>query len=424
MTQSATSTLSTIWPLIGALGTLRTPSDRAAFAITEVSDDQLKVAVGESYLSIPKAAFEAALTYLHAQGHDEGKPCPINANNSPNKAGPLCLATRRQPSGSYGARNITYILPILAHFGIVVIDRQNPSTVWLTDAQVRLTTDQQAFADYLSRSWDEADSGFSHQYRVSRHRVWSAWRAQGKGDIWWCSSLSQAALHYAWPENDAPGNFASLSLKLRQALDDNDNALALALCKDIFRWGGVARKASDPSLRWVSAQAEAGTLCEAILRAVALLQPRCSLTLHAFDGTTLLMNSAMTKVYAAADPANIIMYDGRVGAALGLLTRNWLSATQHQQVPHDLAFRWGPSIKTASNTRETRNPSEEGYRFSSLYTASNDQAQRWAELVRQSSRILREVLRTVACEGSTITLTDLERALFMVGYDVRWNGER
>ncbi|NIF27662.1 hypothetical protein F3J44_14930 [Pantoea sp. Tr-811] len=420
--QTTPTAISTLWPLISTLGTLRTPSGRSAFQVVKVGHEQLKVAFGKSQLSISRASFEAALNHLHANGHYAGHPCVIGADNEPAKAGPLCLASRRMPSGTYGARNITYILPILAHFGIAAIGEGKPSTVWLTDTHAGLTEDQQAFACHLSSLWDGAEPGFAHRYGISRHRVWSAWRARANDDAWWCSNLSQAAQHYAWPELDPPNDFASLSITLRKALDDNDDSLALSSCKKIFRWGGVARKPSDPSLLWVCAQADAGTLCDSIRRAVSLLKAQGDGALTAFDGDDLLMNSAMTKVYTAADPGSIIMYDGRVGAALGLLARSWLSANQRTAVPAALAFRWGPNIKTAANPEETRNPSVGDYRFASLYTQSADRDQRWATLVRLSSRILRQAVGNVASRGVATTLTDWERALFMIGYDVRADG--
>jgi hypothetical protein len=153
-----------------------------------------------------------------------------------------------------------------------------------------------------------------------------------------------------------------------------------------------------------------------------LLDRACADPLDDFNGKTLLMNSAMTKIYAAAAPDSLIIYDGRVGAALGLLARTWLLANAERTVPADLAFRWGPNTKTANQKDETRNPSRDLFIFTNLYTASSDIPARnreWAELVRMSSRLLWATGEILGAQGHTVTLSMLERSLFMLGYDVR-----
>lgn len=158
---------------------------------------------------------------------------------------------------------------------------------------------------------------------------------------------------------------------------------------------------------------------------IARLDPGCGQRLHPnavdslkrFDGKDLLMNSAMTKVYAAADPEQIIIYDGRVGAALGLLVRHWLTSRKQVQVPAELAFRWGPHATSTSS----RNPSVGPLKFQSLYTASTQQSnsvEYWAKLVRDSNRLLRRVVQILQEQGVAVRLLDLERALFMIGYRV------
>jgi hypothetical protein len=130
----------------------------------------------------------------------------------------------------------------------------------------------------------------------------------------------------------------------------------------------------------------------------------------------------MTKIYAAADPDNIIIYDGRVGAALGLLTRHWLVKNRRSTVPPDLGFRWGSNTKTASNKTETRDPSRDKFEFVSLYkpsTVATNRTEYWADLVRNTNRILQQVVLTLAAQGRVVTLLELERALFMIGYHVR-----
>lgn len=442
MTQLAVQTVSSLWPMMGELGPLRTPSQRSSFGVESVTPERVKVAVGKSGLVISKAAFEAALEYLHANDHHAGNPCVIESDNDHEKSGPLCKAARLLPSGAYGQRNITYVLPILEKLGVVGISPKRPTCVWLTNRSKAvvadclpskrvidgthpglLTSNQLAFANHLATLWVGAPGSFEHRYQTSKHHSWNPWKERDKGDDWWCLTLAQAAKHYSWPEKPAPDDFASIATRLRQALAAYDHSAAQTACEDIFNWGGVARKEDDASLVWVKAQAAANTLCHSILTAVELLRPESTASLKDFDGKNLLMNSAMTKIYAAADPDNIIIYDGRVGAALGLLTRRWLVSNRQGVVPADLAFRWGPNTKTANNKTETRDPSGDGFKFVSLYKASTlatNQTEYWAGLVRITNRILQKVLWVLVAQGRLVTLLDLERALFMVGYDVRY----
>ncbi|HEX8594759.1 MAG TPA: hypothetical protein VF682_15995 [Pseudomonas sp.] len=445
MTQLAAQTVSSVWAMLGELGTLQTPSRRSEFGVDSVMLDRVKVAVGDTALVIPKAAFEAVLDYLHVNHHHPGNPCAIESNNGYKKAGPLCKVSRKLPTGSYGPRNITYVLPILERLGVVEISPKLPTTVWLTLRPVAVTAvsepgqrvveeipagslspAQQAFADHLATLWSADPGSFEHRYSITMNRVWKPWkeRIQPQSKDWWCLSLAQAAEHYSWPESKAPDDFASIAARLRAALAANECLTAQTACLEIFKWGGVANKPDDASLIWVKAQAAEQTLCRSILRGVELLRPTSDETLTAFDGTNLLMNSAMTKIYAAAAPDGIIIYDGRVGAALGFLARKWLNGIGQSVVPQDLAFRWGPNQKTPNNKVETRDPSQEGFEFVCLYKKSTanqpHQAEVWAGLVRITSRILQDVVRVLNTQGQDATLLSLERALFMVGFDVRY----
>ena len=445
MTLLAAQTVSSVWEMLGELGTLQTPSRRSEFGVDSVTLDRVKVAVGDTTLVIPKAAFEAVLDYLHVNDHHAGNPCAIESDNDHKKAGPLCKVSRKLPIGTYGPRNITYVLPILERLGVVEISPKLPTAVWLTSRPMAVTVAsepsqrvveeipagslspaQQAFADHLATLWSGGPGSFEHRYSITKNRAWKPWREriQPQSKDWWCLSLAQAAKHYSWPESKAPDDFSSIAARLRAALAANDCVAARTACLEIFKWGGVAKKPENASLLWVEAQAAEQTLCRSILRAVELLRPTSDDSLTIFDGANLLMNSAMTKIYAAAAPNGIIIYDGRVGAALGLLARKWLDGIGQSVVPPDLAFRWGPNQKTPKNKVETRDPSQGGFKFVCLYRNSTPkqphQAEVWAGLVRTTSRILQEVIRMLNAQGQGATLLSLERALFMVGFDVRY----
>jgi|GEM_PF-467151 len=283
---------------------------------------------------------------------------------------------------------------------------------------------QEAFARHLADLWPSVEAAPRlHGFPISRHPAWKQWRllAGQQATSWWCISLEQAQRHYSWTQRESGEPFEVLAAGLRAALDEGDESGARHFCLAIFTWGGVAKKPDDGSRLWVERQFADATLCRQTLAAVALLQPGSMASLARFDGADLLMNAAMTKVYAAASPASLIIYDGRVGAALGLLARRLLAAQGTIGVPASLAFRWG-----AAQTRpyDSRNPSQAGYAFQSLYQQSR-RAERhpdrlWAELVRGSSTLLLRARELLAGRGIRTSLGDFERALFMLGFNVRY----
>jgi hypothetical protein len=125
------------------------------------------------------------------------------------------------------------------------------------------------------------------------------------------------------------------------------------------------------------------------------------------------MKSAMTKIYAAAN-ADIIIYDGRVGAALGLLTRLFLTDNGKTSVPSDLDFLWGAS-RTNPNSRD---PSFDPYVFKSLNGYGIGDCDR-AKIARIAGEVLSKTREFLNVAGTVVTMHELEKALFMVGYKVR-----
>lgn len=310
------------------------------------------------------------------------------------------------------------------------------------DAQVApnghgLTAVQMDFANYLASLWfepkgdpTEAAEGaakhhrWEHSYLISRHASWQPWRAMmGTATLchWWCDSLQEAAARYSWTSNPSTPSFSMLSSALCTAVAMGNDSAAEAACLGIFKWGGVARRATDRSRVWVHQEASARTLCQNLSLAARTLQSNNKGSLGLFDGKTLLMNSAMTKVYAALDPSNVVMYDGRVGAALGLLVRNFLAKQSTRQIPTGLKFRWGPA---PSAPQDRRNPSNDDYSFASLYGGKKAN-QVWAELVMDASSILIAVTRLINQDSKqSVSLNELEKALFMIGANVRYPNDR
>ena len=123
------------------------------------------------------------------------------------------------------------------------------------------------------------------------------------------------------------------------------------------------------------------------------------------------MNAGYTKVFSLLCD-RIIIYDGRVGAALCWLIRQFLKKAAHSgPVPQALAFRWA---KGTGKNPKNRNPSGDGFKFSQL--ARNEKS--WARANVHASWILDAArLKSGAdwCKGED-GLRKVEAAFFMLGY--------
>lgn len=275
---------------------------------------------------------------------------------------------------------------------------------------------QDGFADFLVQCWLKE---FSHAYPITHHRAWHRWRAMPEARTvagWSCENLGMAARRWSWYEApDLPG-FSQLARDLSAALRSGSDAEVEALCFDIFKWGGVATKSDDVSRVWVQRRARDGTLKARIRDAVELLKPSSTAALTRFDGDDLLMNSAMTKVYAAADLSEeVAIYDSRVGAALGLLSRRYLEANDIAEVPPVLMYHWGPA--RGKGKAHSRDPSSATHRYQQLPNGVSANRPR-AEVSRRANRLLASVRERLARHAAPASLLELERALFMVGYQV------
>ena len=277
-----------------------------------------------------------------------------------------------------------------------------------------------SFAAFVASKWKD---DFCHSYHITRHTSWRRWRELGRNlelenydERWRCDSISQAADYYSWSGADAPAEYANLSLRLQTAVQNNDESAARDLCFDIFKWGGVWKGGNTGSVMWLNEQFEEVRLI-ARLREASELLADMNADLDRFDGSYLLMNSSLTKAYAALNPTKLIIYDGRVGAALGLLARDYLrSIDHHGDLPEDLKFPWGAAQGAqAAAKRNKRNPSDEDFRFPELFGYRRDKLH--ARMMRHTSYLLRQVAHLIA-PSSPGELARLERAMFMIGYDV------
>ena len=128
------------------------------------------------------------------------------------------------------------------------------------------------------------------------------------------------------------------------------------------------------------------------------------------------MNAGFTKIYSLLCD-HCVMYDGRVGAALGLLVRQFCEEKGWSTVPPALAFAFGDA-REGPNPRnpKVRNPSRGLLRFPKLQQDSRFHTQ---QIMRANWLLCRtlDINPRVFSRGGD-GLHELAAGLFMVGYDL------
>jgi hypothetical protein len=134
------------------------------------------------------------------------------------------------------------------------------------------------------------------------------------------------------------------------------------------------------------------------------------------DLSTIHLNSGYTKIYSLLID-NFIIYDGRVGAAMGLLVSEFLKVKKFINIPTTLDFAYGNPKMSDSNKKDfsKRNPSNFEYKFKAL---SNNSRLHIDNNIR-ANWLLQRVATESKFNSLKNPLRSLEAALFMIGYDIR-----
>ena len=106
----------------------------------------------------------------------------------------------------------------------------------------------------------------------------------------------------------------------------------------------------------------------------------------------------------------MIIYDGRVGAALAYLARMFLKQSGYNHIPASMRYRWGGARTKGVN----RNPSTEEYKFPMLWSGRSKHREH-ARMMALASDLIDQVSKQT---NPVTTSRDWEAALFMVGYEV------
>lgn len=275
--------------------------------------------------------------------------------------------------------------------------------------------------------------GHFHCYQISGHPAWNKWRtlSGGRTNFWWCDSLKQAATHYSWTTFSG-GNFNQLSAALQSSILSGNLSLVQTVCLKILDWGGVltGKTKSTKSINWILTSRN---LSRDIIDAAAGLIPYSPWP-RGFFGSHVPMNSGSTKIFSAAalvlscdtghPKQDVLIYDGRVGSALGLLARRLMYPTVLRgrapaiqnlflRADGSRSSKRNPSMITPCITFPPMNGNNRGF-HAALSTRNSDEVRAW--FARRGAELIQNAI------GSTGPHSDFiqaEQALFMLGYDVK-----
>lgn len=244
---------------------------------------------------------------------------------------------------------------------------------------------------------------------------------------WTCDSLYSAYENYCWPFRfkdpmndklitgntfyDSAKALKSLSQGLRESIDIFDNETCMQYCLSILQWGGVLPKNDKRII-------ELGNdICQYLIAAQDRLNS--DIPSNQFYTNNLIMNSGFTKIYSLYID-NFTIYDGRVGAALGLLVRVFCEENKLERVPDELIFAWGKGKESTykPSSMNKRNPSKNTYIFPEL----SNNPKRHIENNIRANWLLKEIIDETNSKfnqlDKDIQMRALEASLFMIGYDI------
>jgi len=269
------------------------------------------------------------------------------------------------------------------------------------------------FVIWLGLRLDKPKS-FMHTYTMKRGNI-----------AWSCDSIYSAYERYHWPFKcadpvtgkqligqtfeESQRTLLRLSEGLRQSVMDNDSERVRQHCLSILDWGGVLPK------NRVKIENLGNDLPKYLDNVRRRLDPAGFDTNS--DYTDIIMNSGFTKIYSLLID-DFIIYDGRVGAALGLLVRKYCEDNNLLSIPPKLLFAYGNARTTSYQPVNRRNPGTKRHRFPVLTNSSP----KHIENNLRGNWLLKEVLETCNSKFNllhpSIQLRALESALFMIGYEV------
>lgn len=284
-----------------------------------------------------------------------------------------------------------------------------------------------SFVEWLSLNL--CNEAFAHSY-INRRT----------GQRWSCTGLFDAYKKYDWPTRPTPliqahsnvtaGSDFSTNATVLAALQDllttglnaDDLHGVTEATVDVMTWGGV--RAGNVS--WLRNLANQKLLLQTLKSTRTALNAG-DITDHVLTDKSLRFNAGMTKVYSLICD-DFIIYDSRVGAAIGWIVSKYCQSKGLTSVPTELRFPWAPAKEAKGNTNpKRRDPGTQALKFPRLQPGPLH-----AEWNLKASWLLEAVLKhpnTImnSCfkeASGKLQLRALEAALFMIGYDLGMDASR
>lgn len=267
------------------------------------------------------------------------------------------------------------------------------------------------FTEWIAPKISQSDN-FIHHYIIARNN-----------QQWNCNSIYNAYELYNWNfqcslpgEGFVIGNtyqensaiLKSISNGLQQSLQNQDQVGLLAYCNSVLKWGGVTRGNAE-RLRQMG-----DGIVPYFESAINSLNPETTNTEQDFGD--IHMNAGFSKIYSLMID-QFIIYDSRVGAALGLLVKQYLTDRNSDQIPDVLHFAYANARPTQADAGliNRRNPSNNRYTFQAL----NNNPARHIRNNLHANWLLKEISQQTMFNQTDNPIRALESALFMIGYSVR-----
>jgi hypothetical protein len=259
------------------------------------------------------------------------------------------------------------------------------------------------FCQFLADEWA---GNRQHSYAVPRRGKSRAW-SRAINHKWSAVGLADAVSKYAWSGKNFAESKAELdrfATDLQCAIQWEANSEVCDILRAIMHWGGVDNKHRQKrTFEWIERNAEG--ISTKLSNAVDLIKNEQA-SLDSFDGVNLIMNSTMTKIVSLADPEQkLVVYDGRVGGALGFFVARFVE--EREILQYDLADQ----LLFAVDREAKRTPDTNRIHFPALFGKTRDRCH--ASMVRWASQLIWQVAKE--CHASP---REIEAALFMWGYNV------
>ena len=221
------------------------------------------------------------------------------------------------------------------------------------------------------------------------------------------SNLYSDYEQYDW---SISGEITEFSELLKKSVEDSNERDCERICYEILKWGGVSRGNKERISRL------SPDLC-GYLRFIRDRLGR-NLASNEYYIREIQMTAGFSKIYSAYID-DFIIYDSRVGAAIGLFARQFCLDMNSPVVPEELLFAWNSGKgENTSNGASKRDPSKYGYDFPQWRTDPKKHLENNIRANWLLSTLSKKTKSRFSSIEESKRLRAIEKALFMIGYDV------